>query len=368
MTSRRPKSEDSRAQGRPEQRASRARQSGGARGEGARGWEHRNSQRQPWAERGLGERGSTGPGPEAVPDTAGERRRVWGQNFFRSVESAQRFAAQIDVVEGLPTVEVGPGSGMITKVLAERGDPLTVVEVDDHWARILRKDLPPHVAVVSEDFLSWRPETDYFRVVGNLPFGASTEILRTCLGYGPHRFIEGVFLLQLEFTRKRAGAWGGNLFNAQWSPWFAFEMGREFPRHCFRPVPKTDTATLFVDSLREPLVPWQERAAYQELVSAMFNTGQLTVGEAARRVNVRGPADWLRRGGVYATTRVKDLTAEDWAALFHTHQPKRPRTGPGRGASGSSSGGGRGGSSGRPRGAGGRAGRRGGGPRRGPRA
>ncbi|MFJ4562485.1 23S ribosomal RNA methyltransferase Erm [Streptomyces caelestis] len=288
------------------------------------------------AQRGLGfrtrgasaERGRTGGGP-AAPVTADERRRVWGQNFFKSKAAVRRFTAQIGAVEGLPTVEIGPGSGMITKELAKSGEPLTVVEIDDQWARLLAEELPSHVTMVNEDFLSWGPETECFRMVGNLPFGASTEILRTCLGYGPDRFLEGVFLVQLEFARKRAGAWGGNLFNAQWSPWFTFHMGHEFPRHCFRPVPKTDTATLFVDPRRDPLLPWRERVAYQELVSAVFNTGQLTVGEAAQRVNVRKPADWLRRAEVFPETRVKDLDAEDWSALFATHQPGRPRTGAG---------------------------------------
>ncbi|WP_241180531.1 23S ribosomal RNA methyltransferase Erm [Kocuria palustris] len=324
---------------------------GGTGGEDARKQAHRSTQ-------GQRAKRSRGESTLAAPVSAAERRRVWGQNFFRSDEPVRRFTAQIDAAKGLPTVEIGPGSGMITKVLAARGEPLTVIEVDGHWARLLDEAMPSHVTVVNEDFLSWRPEMDYFRVVGNLPFGASTEILRTCLGYGPAHFVKGVFLLQAEFARKRAGAWGGNLFNAQWSPWYAFQAGREFSRHCFRPVPKTDTATLFVDSLREPLVLWRERAAYQELVSAMFNTGQLTAGDAARRVNAREPADWLRRSGVYATTRVKDLDAENWAALFHTQQPKRARTGPG-GKSGSFGGQG---------GPGGRAAGRGGGPRRRPRS
>ena len=287
-------------------------------------------------------RGRGGGGP-AVPGNADERRRVWGQNFFKSGTAVRRFTSQIDVVEGLPIVEVGPGSGMITKELARRGEPLTVVEIDGHWAELLAKELPAHVTMVNQDFLSWRPDAEHFRIVGNLPFGASTDILRTCLGYGPHRFVEGVFLLQLEFARKRAGAWGGNLFNEQWSPWFTFHLGLEFPRHCFRPVPKTDTATLFVDPRRDPLVPWRDRTAYQELVGAVFNTGQLTIGEAARRVNVRKPADWLRRAEVFPETRVKDLDAGDWAALFAAHQPARPHTGAGGRPGGGRPQGGRGG-------------------------
>jgi 23S rRNA (adenine-N6)-dimethyltransferase len=157
-------------------------------------------------------------------------------------------------------------------------------------------------------------------------------MLRSWLEFGPDRAPRSVLLVQREYALKRVRHWGGSLFNAQWEPWFSFRGGLEFPRQEFRPVPKTDTMTLLVESKSRPLVSWQSRTAYQEHVRAVFTTGHLTVGAAGQQLLRNRSANWLRRGAVTPDTRVKDLDAHDWAALFHAYEQTNQRgTPPARG-------------------------------------
>ncbi|MCY9787291.1 23S ribosomal RNA methyltransferase Erm [Nocardiopsis sp. EMB25] len=297
---------------------------GGARGRsgGSRpGTRHRTSAQRPAEHDGQG--GGTGnPQPHGRPGR-GTARREWGQNFFRSAAVARRFARQMDGVDdrAAALIEIGPGSGRVTRELVVPDRPLTAVEIDPHWVRHLRERALPNLTVVNRDFLDWRPPKGPMRFIGNLPFGTGTTMLRRCLELGPDRFLEGVFLLQEEYTRKRVGGYGGNLFNAQWAPWYGFRRGLRFPRHDFRPAPRTDTETLLVSPLPEPLVPWRQRVAYQRFVDGLFNTGQLTVGQAARAVGGRGNAAWLRAAGVPSGLRVKDVTPRQWADLFRASGP-----------------------------------------------
>ncbi|WP_274567731.1 23S ribosomal RNA methyltransferase Erm [Streptomyces spiramyceticus] len=255
-------------------------------------------------------------------------RREWGQNFFRSAAAACRFSAQLDssdaIAPGSPndllTVEIGAGSGRVTKALASTGSPLLAVEIDTQWARRLAAESLPDVTVVNEDFLTLQLPGQPVRLIGNLPFVSGTKILRRCLELGPDRMRQGVFLLQREYVGKRTGAWGGNLFNAQWEPWYAFEKGLAFSRQEFNPVPRADTQTLMVTPHRKPPVPWRERTAYQRFTQQVFDTGQMTIGEAARKVLRRGHAQFVRGAGVRPADRVKDLTVPEWTALFRAHQ------------------------------------------------
>ncbi|MFI1956183.1 23S rRNA (adenine(2058)-N(6))-methyltransferase Erm(N) [Streptomyces xinghaiensis] len=258
-----------------------------------------------------------------------EARRVWGQNFFRSAGSARRFARQLTGAESAGddsvTVEVGPGAGRITKELVRDGHPIVAVEVDPHWADRLAELELPNLTVVNDDFTTWPLPDGPLRFIGNLPFGTGTRMLRRCLALGPDRCREGVFLLQKQYTRKRTGAYGGNLFNAQWEPWYTFRRGLGFPRQEFAPVPGSDTETLLVRSRPRPLAPWSRHAAYQRFVEDVFNTSRLTIGEAARALDRRAGPGWLRGARVPPGLRVKDITAEQWADLFHACTPPPAR-------------------------------------------
>ncbi|WP_086803857.1 23S ribosomal RNA methyltransferase Erm [Streptomyces caniscabiei] len=269
--------------------------------------------------------------PQSVSTPAASRRsarREWGQNFFRTAAAACRFSAQLDRSGTLPnassndmmTVEIGAGSGRVTKALASSGTPLIAVEIDPGWARRLAAESLPDVTVVNEDFLKLRLPGQPVRLIGNLPFVSGTKMLRRCLEMGPARMRQGVFLLQREYVQKRTGAWGGNLFNAQWEPWYAFDKGLAFSRQDFTPVPRADTQTLLVAPRRRPPVPWRERTAYQRFVQQVFDTGQMTVGDAARKVLRRGHAQFVRGVGVSPADRVKDLTVPEWTALFRAYE------------------------------------------------
>jgi 23S rRNA (adenine-N6)-dimethyltransferase len=251
-----------------------------------------------------------------VPCDQSDPRRVLGQNFFRSVDDARRFASQLKGRDDALVVEVGAGSGMITRVLAEGGNPVVAVEMDPYWARRLDEARLSGVTVVQADFLRWTPPPGRVKIIGNVPFGAGTKILRHCLDLGPRRLDQAVLLLQEEVVLKRVGRYGGNLFNIQWAPWYELGAGVVFSRYGLRPVPDTDTATLLIEPRNSAVLPWGERHDFQDVARAVFSTGHLTLDAALRAVARGGSKRWLARGRLYGGRRVKDLTADEWVALY----------------------------------------------------
>lgn len=297
------------------------------------------------AQAGTASDDSLRSGP-ALDRTSKERQRLLGQNFFRSVHSARRCVSRFAPSKHATVIEIGAGSGMLTRALAQNGRPVVAVEVDPYWAHRLVEEQLPGVTVVAADFLRWTPPSGPLAVIGNLPFGSSTDMLRRCLELGPGQLEKGAFLLQHQYVEKRTGRWGNNLFNTEWGPWYRFRAGLVFPRQEFRPIPNADTKTLLVEPHDPSLLAWAERNEYQDLARAVFTTGHLTLGAALRAIEARGSSAWLRRSGLDRDRRVKDLTIADWLALLRSRPsptseerhgrprgergPSRPRAGPTR--------------------------------------
>ncbi len=103
-------------------------------------------------------------------------KRSLGQCFLRDTSLALRIARILRPLTD-HLVEVGGGSGMLTQALQSTypGRSLWVVEIDAHWAEVLRRRFP-HVTVVETDFLHWDAPAQIgtsYSVMGNFPYSIS---------------------------------------------------------------------------------------------------------------------------------------------------------------------------------------------------
>jgi 16S rRNA (adenine1518-N6/adenine1519-N6)-dimethyltransferase len=110
-----------------------------------------------------------------------------GQNFLVDAQAIERIAASLGDVSGRTVVEIGPGAGAITGVLAGRASHVLAVELDALLAARLRTAFPPgpesRVTVIEQDVLQFdfaaasKTAGEKLPVVGNLPYGITSPIL-----------------------------------------------------------------------------------------------------------------------------------------------------------------------------------------------
>jgi 23S rRNA (adenine-N6)-dimethyltransferase len=198
-----------------------------------------------------------------------ERRRRLGQNFLRP-EFADRIVAKADFRPGELVIEIGAGLGAITIALARRQVDVVAIEIDPVWAERLRdrggEALQDKVRVVEGDFLSLSLPNRPFRVIGSLPFGHTTDVLRRLLD-DPYLALERADLIvQLEVARKRAVLPSSTLLSTIWIPWWEFRLGRHVPATAFRPVPRVDSGVLIITRRQPPLLPPAMARSYSEFV------------------------------------------------------------------------------------------------------
>lgn len=106
-----------------------------------------------------------------------------GQNFLVDLKAAQRITAALGDLSGRTVVEIGPGTGAITELLAARAGHVIAVELDREFAAGLRgKFEPGRVTVVEQDVLQFdfaaaAVNGERLRVAGNLPYYITSPIL-----------------------------------------------------------------------------------------------------------------------------------------------------------------------------------------------
>lgn len=198
-----------------------------------------------------------------------ERRRRLGQNFLRP-DLADVLVADAAFEAGELVVEIGAGRGACTYALARRGVRVIALERDAHWAeqlgRAVRGRGLAHVTVVCCDALHYTMPRQPFRVLGSLPFGATTALLRHLLDDHRSGLRRADLLVQWEVARKRAAVPPSTMLSVGWAPWWSFTMGRRFPADSFRPVPSVDGAVLRVTRRVPPLLPEHMAGPYAAFV------------------------------------------------------------------------------------------------------
>ena len=199
-----------------------------------------------------------------------ERRRSLGQNFLRP-ERADQLVESAGFTAGDLVVEIGAGRGALTYALARRGVQVVALEKDPHWADSLRREMERRgvdgaVRVVRCDALDYRLPRRPYRVIGSLPFGATTAILRHLLDDPDSFLVRADLIVQWEVARKRALMPPSTLLSTTWAPWWSFEVVRRIPAAAFRPVPSIDAVVLRVTRRDPALLPLSMAGPYASFV------------------------------------------------------------------------------------------------------
>ncbi|WP_427869398.1 23S ribosomal RNA methyltransferase Erm [Leucobacter luti] len=248
-----------------------------------------------------------------MPQSMHGGRHELGQNFLTHSPSIATILSRVAATRG-PILELGAGDGALTERLAALGRPVTAIDIDEHrTARLARRI--PGARVECADALRFplRAPT----IVGNIPFHLTTPILRRLLA-SPD-WTNAILITQWEVARKRAGVGGRTMMTAQHAPWFTFELRGRIPSWGFSPRPSVDGGVLEITRRGSPLVPEPERHAYQHFVRSVFSGRGGTIRrivERAARADRGLAGRALTRAGIPPAALPRDLTPEQWAALW----------------------------------------------------
>ncbi|MEM1336938.1 MAG: 16S rRNA (adenine(1518)-N(6)/adenine(1519)-N(6))-dimethyltransferase RsmA [Bacteroidota bacterium] len=118
-------------------------------------------------------------------------KKYLGQHFLKDEEIAKRIAATLSLNGYNNVLEIGPGTGVLTKYLLLRNLDLVVMELDEESVRYLNHSFPlehpklletnARFTIVEADFLTFDLNKHYgnkqFAIIGNFPYNISSQIV-----------------------------------------------------------------------------------------------------------------------------------------------------------------------------------------------
>jgi 23S rRNA (adenine-N6)-dimethyltransferase len=220
--------------------------------------------------------------------------------------------AEADVDPDDLVFDLGAGHGAITEALAERGARTIAVERDPKLVRQLQRRFAaaPRVRVVQGDLRTIPLPRKAFRVVANIPFGITTELLGRLLNAGLE---SGDIVVADGLSRLLTAPRPGRARVLRWTVDYEFRRGRALPARCFRPAPSVDAATLLVRRRSRPLVTGADRRVFEQLLQTMGGQPweRAVKPYLTHRQAVRIAAERSLPLGRPAT----ELSVHDWAAI-----------------------------------------------------
>jgi len=253
------------------------------------------------------------------------KRHALGQHFLRDQAVAHAIVDLVAPTERDVVVEIGPGDGALTTLLAGRAGRLIALEVDPALAVALRARLPA-AEVLDADARSWNyaelgaPAGGRVLIVGNLPYSVGKPILAALIA-ARTAIDEMTLMLQREVAERVAAAPGSKTYGSLsvFSQLHCdVRVALRVPPGAFRPPPKVDSAVLHLRVLREPRVPLRDPRRFEAVVRAAFAQRRKMLGNALG-AGLGLPLDVIRKAaaaaGVDLTRRAETLTLSEFAAL-----------------------------------------------------
>ncbi|MGC1476224.1 MAG: rRNA adenine dimethyltransferase family protein, partial [Terriglobales bacterium] len=165
--------------------------------------------------------------PKGATVQASSRKPKLGQHFLTSDAAALRIVEALGDVSEATVLEIGPGRGAITDLLARKARRLIAVELDRVLSAQLRMKFNMHsnVEIIEGDILTIELDTVFgakpgslrtglnfapepARVIGNLPYYITSDILLRLLEY--HRYFSTIVIMVHKEVADRLAASAGS--------------------------------------------------------------------------------------------------------------------------------------------------------------
>ncbi len=251
--------------------------------------------------------------------------KAFGQNFLVERSVLQQIVEAAELEAGDQVLEVGAGTGVLTRELARTARRVVAVELEQDMLRLLEKTTRGYanVEIIARNLLYMEPEEVFgqeaYKLVANLPYYITAPTFRHFLeSANPPRLL--VVMVQYEVAQ-RIVAEPGDLSMMGVSVQF---YGRprilaRVPARAFYPAPKVDSAILRVDVYAEAPLTRQERDSFFRVVQAGFSERRKQVHNSlAHGLHRKDEVirEWLAAAGIEANRRAETLSIEEWLRLW----------------------------------------------------
>ncbi|MGB9715803.1 MAG: 16S rRNA (adenine(1518)-N(6)/adenine(1519)-N(6))-dimethyltransferase RsmA [Thermodesulfovibrionales bacterium] len=247
------------------------------------------------------------------------KRRYLGQNFLYDPSILKRIIQVSQLSRDDLVVEIGPGPGRLTRLLAERVKKVIAIEIDNKLFEELSKNLKDckNIELILGDALKYPYEKlPEFKVVANIPYYITTPIIFRFLSLRDN--LKSMTLtVQKEVAERIVAPPGGRDYGilsiiAQYyaEPRLKFMI----PRRAFRPIPRVDSAVIYMKILERPSVTVKDEGLFFKIIRVAFSQRRKILSNSLKslRKDIR---DRLIMAGIDPDRRPETIGIKEFARL-----------------------------------------------------
>ena len=246
-----------------------------------------------------------------------QRRRILSQNFLYNRTLVNKLIRNSSIGKNDIVLEIGPGTGIITRELLTRSRNVIAIEIDPHLYKFLKKQFSrtSNLQLICSDFLRYELPDCQYKVFANIPFSIEGKIIRKLLNATNPP--EDCYLVMREDLAKRLSGFRQECqFSIIYKPWFTFEIVHYFKGYDFVPHTKTKCALLHFTKREIPLIRKEDKKRYIHFVCMGFNGGKRLQHNLKNFLTHEQFRRLSKEYKFIIRSRPSDLTLEQWIGMF----------------------------------------------------
>ena len=245
-------------------------------------------------------------------------KKFLGQHFLTDLSVARRIADTVDACPDVPVLEVGPGMGVLTQYLLQKGREFKVVEIDFDSVPYLHEHFPQlGDNIIEGDFLQMDLRMVFqgrpFVLTGNYPYNISSQIffkmlenrdlIPCCTG-----------MIQKEVAERMAATPGSKAYgvlSVLVQAWYDVEYLFTVDEHVFNPPPKVKSAVIRLKRNDKSALGCDE-ALFRRIVKTVFTMRRKMMRNGMKQILGK---DSPMLADPLFTLRPEQLSVQDYVEL-----------------------------------------------------
>ncbi len=255
-------------------------------------------------------------------------KKSLGQNFLNDLNVLTRIVKCVPITSKSLVIEIGPGSGNLTKELGKVADNVLCYEIDERLETILDDTLKDfsNVKVIFDDFLKRDIKEDLkdynydnLYLVANLPYYITTPIIEKVINSGlSFKYI--TVMIQKEVGERFNAKPGSREYNSLTVYLnYYFTIKKEFivSRNSFTPKPNVDSMVISLIR-KDKLLPLKNIEHFDNLIRDAFKYKRKNIRNNLKNYNLEIILDVLKKYNFDLTSRAEELPLEVFVEMSNS--------------------------------------------------
>lgn len=246
-------------------------------------------------------------------------KKYLGQNFLFDPSILREIIDVSGIKSDDTVVEIGPGYGTLTKMIAGVAKKVIAIELDYKLYEKLKEEIKDfkNIELVYGDALKYPyEELEPFKVVANIPYYITTPIIFRLIE--ARKNLKSITLtIQKEVAQRIIGKpntkdYGMLSLAVQY--YGKPELNFIIPKSAFRPVPKVDSAVIHIEIYEKPKITVPDEKLFFRIVKTAFAHRRKTLSNSLKSVS-KDIKEILISTGIDPDRRAETLSLEEFARL-----------------------------------------------------